>query len=230
MEKRAEPTLEPTQRLVETVARTLRHEVGDLLQTVYATVAILQERLPAAQALEKRLLADLRSRAETCKNELDAVHDLICPITLTPGPLDLAELAAGLTAACGRRFPNLQVSHEASGSVAVRGDGRRLAQAGTLLLLAACQAAQKEVKVRVTAHAGAGEGEWSIADDGPGASEEQLSWLTAPFSTTHHAQGGLGLALAARQAALLGGRVQAANGPGGGFRVSVFLPLARPGG
>ena len=35
------------QTVPEAIVRTLRHEVGDLLQTVYAAVAILKERLPA---------------------------------------------------------------------------------------------------------------------------------------------------------------------------------------
>src|SRR5690242_12596189 len=88
----------PPSRLLEVVTRTLRHEVGDLLQTVYSTVAILQERLSPGATLERRFLADLRNRAETCKNELDAIHDLVLPITLRPAPVDLAETVAGLTA------------------------------------------------------------------------------------------------------------------------------------
>ena len=51
-----------------------------------------------------------------------------------------------------------------------------------------------------------------------------MSWLTAPFSTTHFAQFGLGLALARRVAELHGGRVGAANRPEGGFRVVLTLP------
>jgi signal transduction histidine kinase len=211
---------------MEMLARTLRHEVGDLLQTVYATVAILQERLGPAQALEKRLLGDLRTRAETCKNEIDAVHDLVCPLSVSAGTLDLAELSAGLVATFARRFQGLGVRLEAAGPVAVSGDARRLAQVGSLLLLSACQAAQNEVQVRAAAGT---EAEWSIRDDGPGANPEQMSWLTAPFSTTHHAQFGLGLALAGRVAALHGGRILAGNEPGGGFRVRLFLPLARNG-
>jgi two-component system sensor histidine kinase MtrB len=226
METIGQSTLAPSQRLVETLARTLRHEVGDLLQTVYATVAILQERLGPALALEKRLLSDLRVRAETCRNELDAVHDLICPLTLNRDTFDLAEVVGGLVNAFARRFSGLRLGLETSGRAVVQGDARRLAQVGNLLLLSACQAAQKQVQVQV---AGGSEVQWSIHDDGPGASAEQLSWLTAPFSTTHHAQFGLGLALAGRVAGLHGGRVEAGN-EAGGFRVRLFLPRARPDG
>jgi signal transduction histidine kinase len=217
-------TLAPTGRLVETLARTLRHEVGDLLQTVYSAVAILQERLAAAQMLERRLLADLRARAETCKNELDAVHDLVCPVTLSVAPLDLSELVGGLASAFGRRFPALAVRFESAGPMPVRGDARKLALVGHLLLLSACQTAQKAVEVRLTRTAGGVE--WAIRHDGPAADHEQQSWLTAPLTTTHHALFGLGAALAARHAAAVGGGVHMDNPPEGGCRVRLVLPPA----
>jgi two-component system sensor kinase FixL len=228
METTGEANLTPSPRLIETIARTLRHEVGDLLQTVYSTVAILQERLPREQNLERRLLTDLRSRAETCKQELDAVHDLLCPLSLALGPVDLAEVVAGLTANFAHRFPALQVPQESSGPLPIMADGRRLAQAGSLLMLSACQAAQHKALVRTAAGPGPGEVEWSIKDDGFGASDEQISWLTAPFTTTHHALAGLALALTRRVVALHGGRVIAENVPDGGFRVRIILPSSPP--
>src|SRR5262245_19545532 len=60
----------PPRSLPEAITRTLRHEVGDLLQTLYATVAILQKRLPADWDLERRILSDMRRRAESCKHML----------------------------------------------------------------------------------------------------------------------------------------------------------------
>jgi signal transduction histidine kinase len=213
------------QRL-EIVARTLRHEVGDLLQTVYSTVAILQERLGADQALERRLLGDLKGRAENCRNELDAVVDLVCPLRPAFALTDLVELSSGLVSNYARRFSALQVQLDAAGPVPLQADARRLAQAGSLLLLSACQGAQKQVTVRA-ARAG-GEVEWVISDDGYGANEEQFSWLHAPFTTTHHAQFGLGLALARRVAELHGGSFEAANREEGGFRARMLLPAAPP--
>ena len=66
--------------LSHSVLRHLRHEMGDLLQTIYASVAIIQERLPKESAFERRILTDLRARAENCKQLLDDVHDLLSPL------------------------------------------------------------------------------------------------------------------------------------------------------
>jgi signal transduction histidine kinase len=223
MQTRADDVALSSPPLQEILARTLRHEVGDLLQTVYSTVAILQDRIPQQQTLEKRLLTDLRARAETCKHELDAVHDLVCPMSIRPVTLDLTELVSGLVGMFAARFSALQVHFEAPGPVPVWADARRLAQVGHLLLLSACQNAQQELWVRV-GRTGRQEGFWSIQDDGPGANEEQMRWLTQPFSTTHQALFGLGAALARRVVEMHGGRVEAGNVPTGGFRITLVMP------
>ena len=224
MESSGTPEALPPGRLLENVTRTLRHEVGDLLQTIYSTVAILQERLPAAATLERRFLGDLRGRAETCKYELDAVHDLVLPLNLKPGLTDLAELAGGVAATLAARYPSVQVHRELSGPLPVVADAARLDQVGRLLLLNACQAARGHAWVRTGPGRTAGEVEWSVADDGYGATPEQLGWLTAPFASTQQALVGLGLALAHRVVELHGGRLEAANRPEGGFRVTLSLP------
>jgi signal transduction histidine kinase len=224
MEKPAESSLTPSARLLQMVARTLRHEVGDLLQTIYSAIAILRSRFPADADAERRLLAELHAQAETCKFKLDAVQDLTCPLSLNCGPTNLADVLAGLVARIGPRFPHVQIQVEAPRSLPVVADGHRLAPVGHLLLLNACQSAQREVRVQLRQDAGQ-DVEWGIADDGPGANDEQLSWLDAPFSTTHFAQFGLGLALARRVVELHGGHVTAGNRPEGGFRVVLTLPV-----
>src|SRR5207302_971864 len=96
----------------EVVVRVLRHEVGDLLQTVYATAAILQEKLPRDWSLERRIVGDLRTRGEACKNLLDTVHDLVCPMLLNPEPVYPAEVAAALVSTAGAHHPRLQIQAE----------------------------------------------------------------------------------------------------------------------
>lgn len=215
-------------RQVEMVVRTLRHEIGDLLQSVYSAVAILQERLPRGPNLERTILSDLRGRAEMCKNELDAAHDLVCPIELNCDWTDLGELAAGIAASFSLRYPNLQINCEAPRPLKVWADAPRLAQAGTLLLTSLCPAARNKVEVRGYPPNEGGLVRWLFRHDGPPANAEQLSWLHAPFSTTRHARFGLGLAFAGRITELHGGRITAGECPQGGFQIALDLPLDAP--
>lgn len=210
--------------LTEVLARILRHEVGDLLQTIYATAAILQERLPPELRLERKIVNDLRARAETCKNLLDTVHDYVCPLSLSPEPVDLAHLAAGLVATAAVRFPQFEVHAEAASPVpTLLADARRLAQAGTLLLANACGAARRRVTFRTAAGPGAGEAEWAVADDGPGMAVEDPERLFSPYPSGRHSQVGLNLALVQKIALLHGGRISAENLPEGGSRVRLVL-------
>jgi two-component system sensor histidine kinase MtrB len=208
--------------LPEVVVRTLRHEVGDLLQTVYATAAILQERLPADWALERRIVADLRTRGEACKNLLDTVHDLVCPMALNAEPVNLAEVASALVGTASARFPQVRIQAEGAPSANVVGDAKRLAQMGSLLLSHACQRGPKQVTFRT--QPGVAGVQWTVTDDGPEVPADQLDRLLTPFASTRHSFPTLVVALAHKIAALHGGELTAANRPGGGFMVQVTLP------
>jgi len=213
----------PAQNQPEALARLLRHEVGDLLQTVYATVAILQERLPPQLSLERRILGDLRTRAEATKVLLDNVHDLVSPASVGLERVDLAELAGSLIAALSARYPAIEVRAEALAVPPVKADPRRLTQLGRLLLETAFESAQHQVTSRIAPGPGRGEVSWMVTDDGAGVPDDQLDRLFSPLSTTRHGPLGFGLALIQKLALLQGGHVTAANLPGGGFRVDVVL-------
>jgi signal transduction histidine kinase len=214
--------------LPEAIARTLRHEVGDLLQSVYATVAILQKRLPGDMSLEQRILTDMRARAESCKKFLDAVHDFACPFSLSYEPVDLADLAVGLIQAARKRYPNHQLEERVDGPACIPADRHRLQQIGEALLANACEASQRQVWFQTGPSAMPGEVEWSVADDGPGVPKEHMTKILTPFFTTRHGHAGLGLALANKIAELHGGRLSVENLSGGGFRARVVLPVEAP--
>ncbi len=218
----------PPRSMPEALVRTLRHEIGDFLQKVYATVAILKDRFPPEQEQERGVLLRLWSRAEVCKRVLDTAHDFTCPVTLSPEPVDLAVVANKLLAAARERFPHLEFSLEQAGNTRLSADPKRLSQTGDLLLTNAAEAAQARVVVGLTPGPGSGEITWTFRDDGPGIAPELADKLFTPFFTTRAGHSGLGLALARKLVDLHGGRITAGNLPAGGFQARVVLPEQPP--
>jgi signal transduction histidine kinase len=216
------------QTVPEAIVRTLRHEVGDLLQTVYAAVAILKERLPADCQTERRILTDMRGRAEACRELLDTVHDMVCPIALTIEEVDLEELIRAAAARAETRYPRVALRLELSPIPTLQGDPRRLAQLAAVLLADACSVAAGTVICRVRPGPSANEVTWEVIDDGPGVPADQGDLLFNLLTTTPHGHLGPGLALARRLVELHGGRLSAGNRREGGFRVEATLPLEAP--
>ncbi len=212
----------------EGVARVLRHEVGDLLQSVYAAVAVLRERLPAEWTTERGILSDLRLRAERTRDFIDLVLDLVGPLTLTPGAVDLAELAAGLTAAAAPRFPGRDVRAETAPTPPLEGDPRRLVRMGTMLIGYACETSPGKVRVRTGPGPTAGEVVWEVLADQGAIPADHLEAVTVPFGKPGHAGTRLMLPLARRLAEAHGGRLGVENAPGGGFALRVTLPVRSP--
>lgn len=218
----------PPPPLAEGLVRTLRHEIGDFLQSVYSSVAILQARLPASASLERTIVANLRTRAETCKHLLDTVHDVVFPVTLAHELVRLPQLAAELAAQAAARYAHLDVRAEAEEVPPVQGDAARLQQVGSWLLENACHAAKSRVRLRTVAGPGPGEVSWLVSDDGPALAPEQKERLFDTFTTTRRGTLGLGLGAVRKVVTLHGGRVEADNGPEGGVVVHVTLLAEAP--
>jgi len=67
-----------------------------------------------------------------------------------------------------------------------------------------------------------------IADRGPGVAESDLERMFEAFVHGEGSSGyGLGLAIARRAVEAHGGRITAANRPGGGLEVCMLMPLRR---
>jgi two-component system, OmpR family, sensor histidine kinase MtrB len=116
--------------------------------------------------------------------------------------------------------------------VTVTADVRRLDRiVGNLLDNARLHAADASVSVEVARDPRGGSATVSVADRGPGVPPEALRHLFERFykADVSRAAGssGLGLAIAAEHAALLGGTLEAANRDGGGLVVTLRLPVTR---
>ena len=70
----------------------------------------------------------------------------------------------------------------------------------------------------------------AVEDHGPGVAADRLGRIFERFykadPSRHGGSSGLGLAIAAEHAALLGGELRALNRNGGGFRIELLLPVA----
>jgi signal transduction histidine kinase len=212
-----------TRSLPEALARTLRHEVGDLLQTIYAAVAILQRRLAPDATLERRVLADLRNRAEGCKRLLDNMSDLVSEVHLSQDQVDLAQLAASLVAVAAQRYPNLEIRFSPDSPVMVPADEKRIAQVGEILLMQACSAARQQVWFRTRREPDHGGAEWTVSDDRAGNGGVLLDQEATLLERIRDGNSGIELALAQRLVALHGGRL-AAEKSENGFSFHVWLP------
>ncbi len=212
----------------EAAVRTLRHEVGDLLQSIYSAVAILRMRLPP-NSPESRILSDLRRRSESCRDLIDIVHDLYSPIKLQLGPVDVRDLISGAVLAAAARYPKITVSLEGSRNIPeILGDERRLSQAASALLADACNTAASKVVVTLDRGESADEVVWQVTDDGDGVETSKEKLLFNAFTTTPHGHLGPGLALVRLLIEKHGGRVTAEN-QSPGFRVEVRIPTVPPG-
>ncbi len=216
----------PNTTLAQSLGRSLRHELGDFLQKVYASVAILEARLPANWQTEREVLGRLRQRAEGCRLFLDAIQDYLCPLTLNLRTIDLAEVANRLADAARQKFPGLQIQTEATQPVWITADPERVGQIGEALLANACEAARSLVTFATTADSNAGTAQWLITDDGAGLPSESGSPLFRPFSSSRPGHAGLGLALTQKLILMHGGRISLTNRPEGGCSARVSLPVS----
>jgi len=214
--------MQPADAMAYRVARLLRHEIGDLLQSLYSTVAILVERLPADMAAERRLLSELKGRAELCKMELDAIVDLLAAPQSAPVALDLTALVATALFQVRRRFAALEVRFTGGNLPPIVGDSRSLPAAFGFFLTALCQGAKAEVNLELDHTAACVR--CRVERDGYAPGNE-VAWLEQPFASTQQALLGLGLALLKRVIEPHGGGITLAGRKPTGVSLELSFPV-----
>lgn len=224
MDPRPEP-LVPMTAAPHLLSRLFRHEIGNFLQAVYSTTAVLKRRLPADAGPLLDLSADLRLQADSCRLLLDTVHDFFGSPTLNCEHVNLGELAQAIVARAAARNSHLRISANTSGSTTIHGDAQRLAQAGTLLLNRACEGARESVEFRSTINGETGEAEWQVIDDGPGIPAEEVEPLFASLLLLRGQRLVQGLAPVQQIVALHGGQIHSDRRAGGGFSIRIALPI-----
>jgi K+-sensing histidine kinase KdpD len=210
-------------KTADVIFRALRHEVGDLLQTIYATAAILNQRLPDGWELERQIVGDMKKRGETCKKLLDQTHDLVNPIVVTKERVSIADLLADTVGIFVQRYPHLQFHQEISTKAQLDGDAKWLGCLIALVLTHACECAGHEVWVCLTAEPGGMIVAFTVERDGPPPPQSGTDDLGGFIGPGQMGRSGLGLLLAQKIAQLHGGSLTALARKGGGVRFTAQM-------
>jgi two-component system OmpR family sensor kinase len=148
-------------------------------------------------------------------------------------PVDLASIAAEAVQQARIVAVGRPIKLDAAEPVIVDADAGRLRQIIDNLIGNAIQHTLPETPVAVTVASEAGRGRLTVADRGPGLTQEQASHVFERFYRTDDARtrtrggAGLGLAIAASLTAAHGGELTADTRPGEGAAFQLSLPLAQ---
>ena len=222
------------------------HELRTPLTSVKGLAEFyLQQRETASRAEVTRLMTGIQQEAARMGRLVDdllllARFDEDRP--LDTHPVDLASVAAEAVRSTRAVQPGRQLTLLAAPEpVIVTADATRLRQVIDNLISNALQHTPTGTPVTVTVAVavavtgGAGHGQLTVADTGPGLSAEQASRVFERFYRTDRARSrasggtGLGLSIVAALVAAHGGTVTVDTAPGRGAAFCIRLPLAAAG-
>jgi signal transduction histidine kinase len=207
------------------------HELRTPLTALVAEASILREHLdalpPDARRTGELLVADVARLRSLVEELMELSRFDSAAEQASHEPIDLARLVRAVAAA---RLPAAALDLPAD-PIVVTTDPRRIERIlGNLLDNAREHAPGAPVEVRL--RAGPGEVVLSVADAGPGVPDDRLERIFDRFfkadASRQAGSSGLGLAIAAENAALLGGELTARNRSRGGLRFDLRLPVTEP--
>ena len=220
-------------RLRRTFAADVAHELRTPLMILSSQLEALEDGVielgpGAVRSLQEetrritRLVSDLEVLASA-----DAAH-----FSLESRRLDLAAEVEAVLAEFRPLFEERSVALAGDlEAAAVVGDAQRLRQVAGNLLSNALKFTPEGGRVEVSLRRQGTGAVLEVADSGPGIPAEELDRVFERFFRGQGARvggSGIGLTVVRELVAAQGGRVRAANAPGGGAVFTVTLPLAAP--
>ena len=207
----------------------IAHEINNPLEGMRNYLALLEEDLDRGEAGSA---ADLMPRLREGLDRIAAIVRQVLRFgdpgraALRPVDLDAVVRDALDLVRADRRFEGVELEPrlDLGPDRPVAGNPTTLAQLVLNLVLNACQAQDGGGTVRVATDRRDGTARLTVADQGPGFSDEALEHLFEPFFSTRDSTG-LGLAVSHGIVLEHGGTIRGENRRGGGARVIVELPL-----
>lgn len=207
----------------------IAHEFRNGLATIHGYSRLLDlERLPD----------DYRPYVQGIRDETEALRQVVINFLNFAKPAELALTPVSLRAIADRAADEIRAEVASRGGEVVvegefetvQGDEVLLRQAFSNLCrnaLEACLEAGGPPRVQIEGSVDAAQRlqHVSVTDSGRGVDAAVTARMFRPFFTTKKTGTGLGLALVQKIIVTHNGRVSASNGPQGGARISVVLPL-----
>ena len=228
-------TLEGTIRRLELAQHQNRRFVADVSHELRTPVTALVAEASILREHLDDIPPETRRPAELLVNDTGRLRDLIEELMelsrfdadaeqVALEPVDLGKLIDSVRSA---RSPAASFEPP-SEPIVVDADPRRLERIlGNFLDNAREHAGDKEVEIELDAGR-PDEVVIAVSDRGPGVPDDRLEMIFDRFTKVDPSRSGgssgLGLAIAAEHAALMGGYLQAMNREGGGLRLELILP------
>jgi two-component system, OmpR family, sensor kinase len=227
---------EASERRLRTFLADASHELRTPLVSIRGYAELFRigaAREPGDVDKAMRRIEDESARMGALLDDMLTLARLDEVAAIAHADVDLAALARDAVDDARARAPDRPISATADGPVIVRGDADRLRQVLGNLVGNALAHTPPGTAVEVGVSSDGAEARLEVRDRGPGLPDADPEAL---FERFWRAEGGrergpggagLGLAIVAAIAEAHGGRVTAANAPGGGASFVVALPAAR---
>jgi len=219
----------------ERLGRTLLNSVSHELRTPVAAITSATSSLRSSGTLSTAQ-QNLTTEIESASIRLNRViQSLLSAARLKSGQLrpklelydvsDLIHVTLGNVSAMTASHP--MQTHIETDLPLIKADFVLMEQTVANLVVNAATHTPPETPIEISAHAANGEVVLEVADRGPGVPPDQLDRIFDLFHRAPDAKPGgtgLGLAIVKGFIEVQGGRVSAANRPGGGAVFSIYLP------
>ena len=216
------------------LASAIAHELRNPLAIIRSTVQNLEEDLPPEAEEAQESCGFVREEIDRLSRVTATLLDFSRPLRPRPQPLRVEDLFERVTLLSKRLLAPRRLRLESHVAEALRhstaaspmADPDLTCQVLLGLLDNAAQVTPEGGVVRLSASEDAEDLTLSVSDGGPGVPDELRGQIFEPFFTTRGQGTGLGLAVARQIAKAHGGHLEVDDGPLGGARFTLRLPVS----